>query len=265
MSRRLLTFPCEGAQLMATLDLPDASTATTSGLLIVSGGNEVRAGAWGGQAMLAARVAMAGHPVLRFDRRGVGDSEGANLGFGGSGPDIREALATLRAEVPALTRVVVLGNCDAASALMLEGGWDAEALVLANPWTFDGDGAGHSIRSLRAHYRQRLSNPAALARLLAGKVSLGKLARGLHQAARPGGPVSPLAREMAQGLSRFEGDVAILIAGRDRTAQAFLAGWDRGDPRLHTCPGASHSFVEPAAFDWLEARVLEVLRRGEEG
>ncbi len=57
---------------MGTLD----DAPGTTGLLIVSGGNEVRAGAFAGQARLAAEIAAAGHPVFRFDRRGVGDSTG---------------------------------------------------------------------------------------------------------------------------------------------------------------------------------------------
>ena len=53
MTRRHLTFACEGAALAGTLDLAPGST----GLLIVTGGNEVRAGAWNGQALFAARIA----------------------------------------------------------------------------------------------------------------------------------------------------------------------------------------------------------------
>ncbi|OYZ24028.1 MAG: esterase, partial [Novosphingobium sp. 16-62-11] len=53
MTRRHVTFLCEGARLFGTLDIGQASGAT--GLLIVSGGNELRAGAWCGQAQLAAK------------------------------------------------------------------------------------------------------------------------------------------------------------------------------------------------------------------
>ena len=62
-----------------------------SNLLLVSGGNELRSGPWGSQAQLAAQIATAGFPVLRFDRRGVGDSEGQNTGFTGSADDIAAA------------------------------------------------------------------------------------------------------------------------------------------------------------------------------
>ena len=68
MARRHITFPCEGAWLFGSLD--EAPGAV--GLLLVSGGREIRSGAFAGQARLAAEVAAAGFPVLRFDRRGVG-------------------------------------------------------------------------------------------------------------------------------------------------------------------------------------------------
>jgi alpha/beta superfamily hydrolase len=129
MSRRHFTFECEGARLAGTLD--PGSSAT--GLLIVTGGNELRSGPWGSQAELAARIAASGFPVLRFDRRGVGDSEGENAGFSASAPDIAAALHAFKAHVPKLKQVVAYGNCDAASALMLASGQGCEALVLANP------------------------------------------------------------------------------------------------------------------------------------
>lgn len=256
MSRRHLTFPCDGSALAGTIDEGPA----TSGLLIVTGGNEVRAGAWDGQAQLAAKIARAGFPVFRFDRRGVGDSEGPGGNFRSSAPDIAAALAAFRAECPQVARIAALGNCDAASALMLAGGTGCNALVLANPWTIEDEAAAPPPEALRGHYARRLADPAALKRLLTGGVSFGGLIRSLFAALRPPPPPTGLAQEIAAGLARFDGPVKILIAGRDRTALAFLAGWNSDDPRLRRCAEATHSFVEPEARDWLEAQVLEVLR-----
>jgi len=261
MTRRHVTFECEGATLVGSLD--DAAGAT--GLLLVSGGNEVRSGAWAGQAQFAARIADAGFPVLRFDRRGIGDSEGDNREFRSNGPDIAAALACLRRECPQLTRVVALGNCDAASALMLAGGAGCDALVLSNPWTIEQSEEGEEPappppEAVRAHYRQRLADPAALKRLLSGKVSPLKLLASLRDALRkPQGP-STLAQDMAAGLASFKGPVVFLLAARDRTAQVFEASWNRKDKRLRRCEGATHSYVEPHAQEWLAAQVLEVLR-----
>lgn len=253
--RRHFTFPCSGETLAATLD----DGPHDIGLLIVTGGNEVRSGAFSGQAQLAAQVTDNGFPVLRFDRRGVGDSSGENQGFRSSSPDIAAALMAFRQQRPGLKRVVAFGNCDAAAALMLAAGGGAAALVLANPWTIDGDDTAPPPAAIRARYADKLKNPRELVRLLTGKVSLTKLAGGLLRALRPPPPPTSLAQDIAAGLARFNGPTRILLAERDRTAQAFLATWDANDSRLAHCPGASHAFVEPEARDWLLAQLVAAL------
>jgi exosortase A-associated hydrolase 1 len=255
MSRRHLTFTCEGETLTATLD----EAPGASGLLLVSGGNEVRAGAFSGQAQLAARIAAASFPVLRFDRRGIGDSTGENRGFRESEADIAAALAAFRRGCPGVTRVVGFGNCDAASALMLGAGQGCDALVLANPWTIEHDDGAPPAAAIRERYAAKLRDPKELVRLATGKVSLRKLAGGLGRALRPAPPPGSLAQNMAGGLARFAGPVAILLAERDRTAQAFRAAWDPADTRVAQCPGASHAFVEPEASEWLVRRILAAL------
>lgn len=264
MSRRFASFQCEGNTLIGTLD----TGAATTGLLIVSGGNELRAGPWNSQAQLAARIAAAGFPVFRFDRRGVGDSDGPNGEFTTSVPDIAAAIRSFRAHVPTLKRVVAYGNCDAASALILANGFGYDALVLANPWTFDPEPeaveepefAPMPPAAIRAHYLRRLTDPRALWRLVKGKVKLGQLATSLADAAKADGPQTALAAQMSAGIAKFSGPVSILLAERDRTAQAFLANWDKTDPRLRTCPDATHSFVEPQSFLWLQGQLLAALR-----
>src|SRR3546814_18832077 len=74
--------------------------------MIVSGGNEIRVGAHRGMALLAERLAAAGLPVFRFDRRGIGDSTGANDGYTSSGPDIAAAVRAFRAQVPHLSTLI---------------------------------------------------------------------------------------------------------------------------------------------------------------
>ncbi|PEQ10639.1 hydrolase 1, exosortase A system-associated [Novosphingobium sp. PC22D] len=256
MTRRHVTFDCEGAQLVGTIDEGDGP----AGLLLVTGGNELRSGAWGGQSEFAARLAASGFPVFRFDRRGTGDSEGRNAGFRASAPDIAAALGAFRAQCPVLGRVVAMGNCDAASALMLAGGAGLDALILSNPWTFDEDGEAPAPQDVRRHYRGRLADAAAIKRLLTGKVSLGGLVRSLFAAARPASPPSSLVGEMNAGIARFPAPVVYLVAERDRTGQAFLSAWTEPGADIRLCPGATHSYVEPHARDWLFEQALRVLR-----
>jgi exosortase A-associated hydrolase 1 len=264
MTRRAIAFPCGGAKLYGTLDCATAHGQT--GLLMVSGGNEIRAGAFAGQAQLAARLAeTAGVPVFRFDRRGIGDSEGENLGWRGSRDDIAAALGTFRAALPGMRRVVGYGLCDAAAALMLHaatiGTNGFDALVLANPWTIDDasdDTLGHSPGSLRRRYLARLADPRAVWRLLTGRVNLIRLGRGLGHAARKAGAPSPLVDLLHTGLARFDGHGTILVAAGDRIGARFTAGWPNDDPRVIIHPGHSHSFTDDQpGRDWLFERLIE--------
>jgi len=257
VSRRQFAFDCAGSSLAASID--DAHG--TTGLLIVTGGNETRAGAFSNQAQLAADVAAAGHPVLRFDRRGVGDSEGVNMGFRESAEDIAAALAAFRAQSPGLRRVVAFGNCDAASALMLSGGAGFDGLVLSNPWTYESDQADAPPppSAIRARYAAKLRNPRELLRLITGKVSFAKLARGLVSASANKAAPSALAETMKAGLAGFSGPVRLLVAERDRTGQAFVSSWGGRDPRLKRCADADHAYSDEASRQWLLAQILAAL------
>lgn len=260
MTRLSHTFGCGSLTLAGTLDTAPGST----GLLIVSGGNEIRSGAFGGQADMAAHIAAAGYPVFRFDRRGVGDSEGENRGFRHSAKDIIAALDAFRAMAPQMGRVFAFGNCDAASALMLASGAGCDGLVLSNPWTIeqDQDNAGADSlppAAIRARYWKKLKSASEVGRLLGGGVNLGSLVRGVGDALRPSPPPSSLAHDMAQGLAGFNGEVRILLATADRTAQMFETAWDKHDPRIRRCKGAGHAYVEPEHRAWLIAEILSAL------
>ncbi|OBX20361.1 hydrolase 1, exosortase A system-associated [Erythrobacter sp. QSSC1-22B] len=257
MSRLALTFNCQGATLAGTLD----TAPGTSGLLLVSGGNEIRSGAFAGQARFAAEIARAGFPVFRFDRRGTGDSEGPNRGFRNESEDIAAALAAFRAMTPQLGRVIGMGNCDAASALMLAGGARCDALVLSNPWTIEESSADSTppAAAIRARYLAKLKNPREVVRLLSGEVDFRKLLRGVAKAATPKAAPSTLAAEMRAGLEKFDGPVRILLAEADRTAQVFAENWGE-DERIVRCAGAGHAYVEPHARQWLREQVLKALR-----
>lgn len=270
--RRWLSFAVEGATCAATLD----EAAGTHGLLIVSGGNEVRSGAHRGMARLAAAVAAAGHPVLRFDRRGIGDSEGENRGFEHSAEDIGAALALFRTLCPQLTRITAFGNCDAAAALVLHHRMDGpDALLLANPWTIDAasdtddDGADTlpPPAAIRARYAAKLKDPREWLRLLRGGVDLGKLARGLRSA-RTAPVVTGLVAQLAAAFGRVNCPVTVLLARRDGTAQAFAAAWEsaafagvRDKAAVEAIDSGSHGFADAEARAWLEAQVLAALSR----
>lgn len=264
--RHQLSFACEGAALAATLDDAPGST----GLLIVSGGNEIRSGAHRGMAMLAQRVAEAGHPVLRFDRRGIGDSEGANGGYTSSGPDIASAIAAFRTAAPHLTRIIAFGNCDAASALLLHQPLPLDALILANPWTYEDDGddseeadepALPPASAIRSRYLARLKDPKSLLRLVKGEIDFRKLFRGLSALGKSAPPVAPdsLVARLDAAMAGLTCPATILLATGDRTAQAFAEKCDPGRLAVERLASPSHSFAGADA-DWLAERMLTHLQ-----
>lgn len=260
--RELIAFPCAGDALIGTLD----RAPSTRGLLIVSGGNELRIGAHRGMALLAQRLTAAGYPVFRFDRRGIGDSTGANRGFESSGPDIAAAVAAFRAAVPGLTRIAAFGNCDAASALALHDTSGIDALVLANPWVIEPTAdALPPAAAIRARYAERLRDPRAWGRLLTGGVNFKKLAGGLAKIGG-GGAAAPegLAARVAAALAGRP--ATILIARRDNTAIAFVEAWQtpafaalRERIELQVLDTDSHSFHRPQDKAWLEGQLLAAL------
>ena len=255
--RRLIEFPCAGETLVGTLDEAPGGT----GLLIVSGGNEIRAGAHRGMAMLAARVAgELAAPVFRFDRRGIGDSSGENGGFESSVQDIAAAAATFTAEAPHIRRLVAFGNCDAATALALfHSVAGVDSLLLANPWVIEAADDLPPAAAIRARYAERIRDPKSWVRLVRGSVDIKKLISGLaklsHSSSEDG---SNLAARMADALNASGTPVTILLAKGDNTAIAFADAW-KGAARLAHCDTASHSFAHDEDKQWLFERVRVAL------
>ncbi len=263
--RQMIDFDCVGDNCVGTLD---DGTATT-GLLIISGGNEIRCGAHAGQADIAAHFAEIGYPVFRYDRRGIGDSEGNNIGFDNSADDIAAAVTAFRKAAPHISKIIAFGNCDAASAVALyHHGLGLDALILANPWVIEAPVMGNtptlpSATAIRSRYWARIKSPRSLLDLLTGRVDLKKLAGGLVLASRKS-EVTGLAKRIADALTQTQLPVHLLIARRDTTATAFMDAWhddvfksvrERANVRIEICDTASHSFAGVEAKAWLVDRI----------
>ncbi len=261
--RRLIAFPCATDTLLGTLDEAPGGT----GLLIVSGGNEIRIGAHRGMALLARRVAAAGHPVLRFDRRGIGDSTGENRGYESSADDIAAAAAAFRAEA-GVARIVAFGNCDAATALaFFHSHAGIGALLLANPWVIESSDDLPPAAAIRARYAERLRDPGQWLRLLRGNINIAKLVKGLIKVSQDSSQVrTGLAARFAQALAGAQVPVTILLAKGDNTAIAFADAFKdsafdpaRARVAVETLDSTSHSFASTTDKNWLFEQVLKSL------
>lgn len=259
--RRLLTFLCEGAALGATLDAVQGET----GLLFVVGGTQTRLGSHRMFERLTARLAKAGYPCFRFDRRGVGDSEGADPGWRDSGPDIAAAAAAFRSERPGLRRVFALGLCDGAGALCLHAGAARlDGVILVNPWLVEASENAPAPAALRHHYRERFTTVAGWRKLLSGSVSYADAFKGLAKA----GSRTPegLSTTLADALRASAVPAQWILAEGDATAIAAAhelgkAHWRGLAARRQAIPTDSHTFAKPGDAAALEQAVLAALGR----
>ncbi|MFL6675140.1 MAG: hydrolase 1, exosortase A system-associated [Massilia sp.] len=258
---RALAFPCGDAWLYGVLSLPPAPQPR--GVLIVVGGPQVRAGSHRQFTLLARGLAQAGVPAMRFDYRGMGDSEGDMRDFDNVADDLRAALDCFFAEVPGMREVVLWGLCDGASAAAMYAPGDARVagLVLLNPWVRTEGGEARA--RLKHYYRDRLLDPGLWKKVARGQFDYGGAARSFvgilrsaFGAAKPSGEQAecgseaPLPERMQAALGRFGGKVLVMLSGADLTAQEFAEmsgsrGWQRllSSPRFtrHTLPKADHT------------------------
>lgn len=235
LDERALSFVCGDAWLYGILSLPAAATtAHARGVLIVVGGPQYRAGSHRQFTLLARDLAAAGVPALRFDYRGMGDSEGELRGFDDVNEDLRAAIDRFFLEVPGMREVVLWGLCDGASAAAMYAPQDARVagLVLLNPWVRTEEGAARA--TIKHYYRARLFDARLWKKVASGQFDMKASVRGLWQdlgkAFRPRPQAqaaaslpadAPLPERMQAALGRFGGRVLVVLSGADLTAQEF--------------------------------------------
>ena len=261
--RRLLSFACGEVTLGGTLDQADGKT----GLLIVTGGSQTRIGSHRMFERLAQAVAAAGYPCFRFDRRGVGDSDGEDPGFKSSGPDLKAAAAAFRAECPQLERIAGFGLCDGATALALFGPEaSVDQLVLANPWFVEAEAGEPPAAAIKQHYRQQLASLEGWKKILTGSISFGKLLKGIRKVLSP--PPADLASEVAVRLQSKPLPLQMVLCRDDATAVAAADVWSSApyrtvrerSPAPIYIESDSHTFARTGDAEALLSSVLGALR-----
>ncbi len=278
MTERALIFECEANRLVGILHVPGAVSERRLGVVVVVGGPQYRVGSHRQFTLMARAFCAAGYPVLRFDYRGMGDSDGETRTFESVDADIRAAVDTLIASCPGLEGVILWGLCDAASACSMylnRGDRRVQGLVLANPWVRTV--AGEARAYIKHYYLQRLLqksfwskllhgtfNPARALRELAGMYGRTRSDGGQGTGGqRPGGFVE----RMRAGLAKFPAPVLLLLSEVDLTAKEFQdhcgsrSEWQAllGASRIRTerLPGVDHTFSTENSLPDVARRCLD--------
>jgi len=273
-----LLFRCAQAAMVGILSVPP--TRASRGVLIVVGGPQYRAGSHRQFALLARDLADSGTAAMRFDYRGMGDSEGGGRSFDNVNDDLHAAVDAFFEAVPTLESVVLWGLCDGACAALFYAPGDTRVsgLVLLNPWVHTDGGAARTM--LKHYYTARLMDRAFWHKLLRGRFDPLAAARSLVQtllkasleaktvAPNLGDPTCQVGKDtlpdrMRRSFHDFQGQVLLIISGRDLTAKQFLdtvAGspeWRRliQLPRVtrHNLADADHTFSRRAWRDQVAA------------
>jgi len=233
IEQRALQFHCQGTSLVGIIDVPERPHQR--GVLVVSGGPQYRVGSHRHYTLLSRLLAPRGIPVMRFDYRGMGDSEGEPRAFDAIDEDIRAAIKEFLLQMPDLREIVIWGLGDGATAASLYAPTDARVrgLVLLNPWAgSDGAITGPLIPQLLARF---------------GEIGFWK-----KVGSRPAGAIDaslPLPQRIVASLTCFDGATLVLLGGADAIGHQFaeLLEKNQTDCRRVTIAGANHTF---ASREW---------------
>jgi exosortase A-associated hydrolase 1 len=221
---RALSFRCRDDWLYGILSQPAVPHAR--GILIVVGGPQYRVGSHRQFTLLTRYLAGHGIAALRFDYRGMGDSEGEARDFEAIEDDIGAAIDAFMKAMPDMREVVLWGLCDAASAVTMYAPRDPRVcgLVLLNPWVRTADGIARTM--LKHHYRDRLRERDFWRKLVSAQFdyahsfkSMIQLARLAFSGAKPDEEALPA--RMYSGMRAFRGRVMLIIGGSDLTGREF--------------------------------------------
>jgi exosortase A-associated hydrolase 1 len=282
-SEKAISFFCQQEKLVGILAEPEDAAAPATGVIVIVGGPQYRAGSHRQFVQLSRALAAAGYPVFRFDYRGMGDSAGEHRDFLAATPDIAAAIDAMQAAVPTVRHVALWGLCDAASAALLycddKPDPRVRGLCLLNPWVRSD--ASLARAHVKHYYGQRLRQKEFWLKLLSGKVA-GKALAGLWHNLRTmaaGGTATsavaslPFQARMARAWVGTNVRILLVLSGDDYTAREFMefvgmdAAWagllNRPNVDRQALAGADHTFssavararVEAVTLEWLQGRL----------
>lgn len=280
-----MTFICEGVNLPAVIHR--SSDRHNTGVLLVVGGPQYRAGSHRQFLLLARYLASHGFSVMRFDYRGMGDGGGEPVQFDNCAADIAAAVDAFTSTVKTIDKVCIWGLCDAATAAVFYAPKDPRisSLCLLNPWVHTD--AGQAEAYLRRYYISRLFSRNFWQSLASGKVNVIDSISSLWQKIKTvvtrkrtltidhedGEALQALDKLFLDSFDLFKGRALVILSENDLTSQEFKQSVVSSQPYrkkqqtglLETkhLESADHTFsseewrsqVQEWTLNWLEQRI----------
>ena len=284
-AERFLVFDCDGNACVGVLTTPaDVNTPLSVGVVIVVGGPQYRVGSHRMFRLLANALAASGVAVLRFDYRGMGDSDGDPRTFEFVDDDLAAAVGALQRET-GVTSVVLWGLCDGASAAIMYAARDPRVagVVAVNPWAHSTGGSAST--RITHYYPRRLFSLNFWGKVFGGKIDIRNSSDGLVVALRDRANRKssmngvPYLQRLDEGWTRFRKPMLFILSGNDLTAREFEA-WVAVDrqrrllfqglcSQIRHVPDADHTFSRRAwcamviegTAEWLQ-RFVEARAQG---
>lgn len=247
--QRALRFCCAGSCLVGIIDVPERPIER--GLLVITDAAQYRVGGHRQFALLSRTLAGRGIPVMRFDHRGCGDSEGEPRRCDTLDDDIRAAMSEFFMQMPEMKEVVLWGLGEAASAAALYAHADprVRGLILLNP-RIDVP-APEARPAPRQYYLGRLGELGFWKKVATGNVDFAASAAALRQHLREAAADNSVAlpQRVLASLSCFDGQMLVILGGADDSAREFdhLIGKHELKCRRVEIPLANHTF---ASREW---------------
>jgi Serine aminopeptidase, S33 len=293
LEEALCHFGADG-HLFGVFTRPTSEAAAKPAIVMLNAGSIHHVGPHRLYVGLARELALLGHPTLRLDHEGLGDSVLRAAGRENH-PYPPTAIEDLRAAMEFLARehgcerFVVLGLCSGAHTAFHAGRELREApierLVLINPWYFywsEGLSLDTSVNHYEnvAGYQRSMKDPERWKKLLRGQVDLARLARvaAAHVAKTVRGRWDDLREMVVPGagtrLSRHVGEIAaqgrrmnVYVSDGEPAAAILMTEAKRAVRRatrsgaltIESVAGGDHTFSQSAPRADLVGRIRRAL------
>lgn len=227
-------FPCQGEELIGFLHKGDPH-CEIGVLTLVAGGPQYRGGVGRQLINLGRRLASEGIHVMRFDHRGVGDSEGNTFRrFSAMQDDIAAAIEEFKKQAPSVRKVILWGGCDSATTALINACKypDVVCVIAGNPFV---SSAVTATKLARKHYLSRIMQASFWKKVFKMEYNIGDYVKAALNKVRGKFSAKPdkvskagsgqgggnFINDLLAGMQKFDGKVLFLMGDRFLLSDEF--------------------------------------------